>query len=536
MKTHNLPHQSTSFIGRETELSEIDALLADTTCRLLTLVGSGGIGKTRLALQAAADHLPQFADGVYFVSLTPIDSPDVIASAIASAIQLSFFGAKDPRTQVIDYLRDKHLLLLLDNFEHLLDGVDLLTAILESAPDVKLLVTSRERLNVREEWTLALRGLSFPNTSTDLTLEQYSAVQLFVARAHQIQASFSLAVNREAVQRICQCAEGMPLALELAATWLRALSSDQIAGQMETNLSFLTTPLRNVPVRHRSLQAVFEQSWRLLTKDEKVVLMYLTVFRGGFDFEAAKQVAKATLSQLASLADKSLIRVDAGGRYDLHELLRQYVGEHLEASEYADEVRAAHSSYYLNFVAQRDADIKGKQQQAALYAIRIELDNVQAGLNWAINHQQFDLLTTPFLDCLVNFGEMDNHYIDVQMRLKQIEGALAAHSNKRLQPLWDRIAIRCQRMNFLAGIDLDHALVEGVLERARQREDKHEIAYCLWILGDHSYFALNFPEQIHFHNECLMLSRELGDEFYIAHTLVGPFVSYVVTGQVEYAI
>ena len=418
MKTHNLPHQSTSFIGRETELSEIDALLADTTCRLLTLVGSGGIGKTRLALQAAANQLPQFADGVYFVSLTPIDSPDVIASAIASAIQLSFFGAKDPRTQVIDYLRDKHLLLLLDNFEHLLDGVDLLTAILESAPDVKLLVTSRERLNVREEWTLALRGLSFPNTSTDLTLEQYSAVQLFVARAHQIQASFSLAVNREAVQRICQCAEGMPLALELAATWLRALSSDQIAGQMETNLSFLTTPLRNVPVRHRSLQAVFEQSWRLLTKDEKVVLMYLTVFRGGFDFEAAKQVAKATLSQLASLADKSLIRVDAGGRYDLHELLRQYVGEHLEASEYADEVRAAHSSYYLNFVAQRDTDIKGKQQQAALHGIRIELDNVQAGLNWAINHQQFDLLTTPFLDCLVNFGEMDNRYVDVQIALE----------------------------------------------------------------------------------------------------------------------
>ena len=536
MKNHNLPHQSTSFIGRETELAEIDALLSDPTCRLLTLVGSGGIGKTRLALRAAADLLPQFAHGVYFVPLTPVDSADMIASAIASAIQLSFFGAEDLHTQVFDYLRDKHLLLLLDNFEHLLDGVDLLIAILESAPNVKLVVTSRERLNVREEWTLALRGLSFPEASADLALEHYSAVQLFTTRARQVQPIFSLAANAEAVQRICQHTEGMPLALELAATWLRVMSCAQIAVQMEANLSFLTTPLRNVAARHRSLRAVFEQSWKMLSKAEQDVLMRLIVFRGGFDLNAAEQIAEATLSHLASLADKSLLQVNAGGRYDLHQLLRQYAEEHLTLSEGVDAVRAAHSAYYLNFVAQRDMDIKGSRQQVALHRVRIELDNVQAGLDWALSHQQFGLITTPFLDCLVNFGEMDNHYVDVQMLLKQTEGALAARTSGELQSLWDCVAIRSQRVNFLAGIELDRALVEGVLERARQREDKHEIAYCLWVLGDHSYFALNYPEQIYFHNECLVLRRELGDEFYIAHTLVGPFVSYVVTGQIEYAI
>ena len=536
MKNHNLPHQSTAFIGRETELAEIDALLSDPTCRLLTLVGSGGIGKTRLALRAATDQLPQFAHGVYFVPLTPVDSADMIASAIASAIQLSFFGAEDLHTQVFDYLRDKHLLLLLDNFEHLLDGVDLLIAILKSAANVKLLVTSRERLNVREEWTLALRGLSFPEATADLALERYSAVQLFITRARQVQPIFSLAANAEAVQRICQRTEGMPLALELAATWLRVMSCAQIAVQMEANLSFLTTPLRNVAARHRSLRAVFEQSWKMLSKAEQDVLMRLTVFRGGFDLNAAEEIAEATLSHLASLADKSLLQVNAGGRYDLHELLRQYAEEYLTLSEDVDAVRAAHSAYYLNFLAQRDTDIKGSRQQVALHRVRIELDNVQAGLDWALSHQQFDWITTPFLDCLVNFGEMGNRYIDTQMLLKQIENALAACSGDSLQFLWDCVVIRSQRVNFLVGVELDHALVEAILERARQRKDRHETAYCLWVLGDYSYLALNYRDQIDFHDECLTLRRELGDEFYVAHTLVGPFVSYVVTGQVAYAI
>ncbi len=226
MKNYNLPQQSTSFIGREAELAEIDTLLCESTCRLLTLVGSGGIGKTRLALQAIADQRPRFAHGVYFVSLTPLNSPDMIASTIASAIELALYGAEDARTQITDYLSDKNLLLLLDNFEHLLDGVDLLIAILEAAPDVKLIITSRERLNVREEWVLSLGGLSFPESQTEASLESYSAVQLFAARARQVQANFSLPANAEAVKRVCQRAEGMPLALELAATWLRVISCE----------------------------------------------------------------------------------------------------------------------------------------------------------------------------------------------------------------------------------------------------------------------------------------------------------------------
>jgi predicted ATPase/DNA-binding NarL/FixJ family response regulator len=379
MVVHSLPTQATPFVGREDELAEIAALFANPACRLLTLIGPGGIGKTRLALQAAADQMRYFPHGVHFVPLQPLTSPDLLPSAIASALKVTLYGAEEPRLQIMNYLRDKQLLLILDNFEQLLEGTDLLTDILQACANVKILTTSRERLNMQEEWTLALEGLTFPGDRAAAGVEDYSAVQLFLQRARQVQSTFSLKENSEAVKAICQRAEGMPLGLELAATWLRVMTCQQIAAQMERSLEFLTTPLRNVPERHRSLRGVFEQSWKLLNDSERDVLMKLSVFRGGFDLEAAGEVAGATLTVLAGLADKSLVRVDAKGRYDLHDLLRQYAESKLNQDEQEiRRIRDVHAAYYVDFLHQRSQDIVGKRQRETFRDIAREMDNIRA--------------------------------------------------------------------------------------------------------------------------------------------------------------
>ncbi len=387
--TTHLPTPTTSFVGRGEELASIKDLLADPHCRLLTIVGPGGIGKTRLALQAAVDQMAYFADGIYFVPLTGVGSSGLIAAAIASALPASSNGAENLREWMIHYLRNKQMLLLLDNFEHLLAGVDLLIEVLQAAPGVKLLVTSRERLNVQEEWALTIEGLALPTKEATDPLESYSAVELFVERARQVQTKFALYAQAEAVKTICQRVEGMPLGLELAASWLRAMTCQQIAAHMESSLDFLATPLRNVPERHRSLRAMFEQSWRLLSADEQAILMKLTVFRGGFDLEAAEAVARASLTMLASLGDKSLIRLSTSARYDLHELLRQFAADKLsELGELAAVINLRHLEFYANLADKAEAHLYGSQKEAWFDRLEVEHDNLRAALAWTLRDKE----------------------------------------------------------------------------------------------------------------------------------------------------
>jgi predicted ATPase/DNA-binding XRE family transcriptional regulator len=381
--TSNLPPQLTPFIGREAELAQITDRLNDPACRLLTLVGPGGIGKTRLALQAAADRVDAYADGVFFVSLTPVGTTTLISAAIASALQVSFYGPEDPDVQIVNYLRSKHVLLVLDNYEHLLGGIGLLADILANAPRVKLLVTSRERLNIQQEWALPVTGLPYPAQDANGSTGSYDAVDLFVQTARRIESGFVLAGNEFAVADICRAVEGMPLGIELAATWLRAMPCDQIGGEIRHDLDFLTTPLRNVAERHRSLRAVFEHSWALLSEAEREVVMKLSVFRGGCDLEAAEQVAGASLRLLAGLIDKSLVRLNPAGRYEMHELLRQFAADKLLEAGQADENRYRHLQYYLNLAERLEGQFFGPQHVTALDRLEVEHDNCRAALDWA---------------------------------------------------------------------------------------------------------------------------------------------------------
>jgi predicted ATPase/DNA-binding SARP family transcriptional activator len=388
---HNLPGHSTPFVGREETLDEIARRLDDPACRLLTLCGPGGIGKTRLGLQAAQGQIGKHPDGVFYVPLAPVGSADLIIPAIAGAISFSFYGGTDPGEQLLGYLRDKHMLLLLDNFEHLVDGAGLIAELLEKCPGVRCLVTSRERLNLHSEWLVTVEGLSVPEPERINGVEQYSAIQLFVQSARRVQAAFTLGENdRLHAVRLCRLVEGMPLAIELASAWLRTISVHEIVREIERSLDFLSTTMRDLPQRHRSLRAVFDHSWDLLGESERQAFQRLSVFRGGFQRESAEAVADASLVTLSALMDKSLLRRSASGRYEIHELLRQYARDKLAGSDEEALIRERHLAYYLKLAEAAEPELRQAGQLDWLSRLDLEHDNLRVALKWAKTNEQFE--------------------------------------------------------------------------------------------------------------------------------------------------
>jgi predicted ATPase/DNA-binding CsgD family transcriptional regulator len=394
-----LPDVSTPFFGRERELAEIGGLLGNPNCRLLTLLGPGGIGKTRLAAESAARFAHYFPDGVILVSLQAALSAESLLSAVADALALPLTGRVTPYEQLLSTLRARHTLLLLDNFEQLLDGpfsaggepAKLLSALLTDAPGLRLLVTSREVLNLREEWLYPLDGLDVP-ADDGPALEASSAVQLFAERARRLRRDFQLDHERLAVARVCRLVEGMPLAIELAAAWTKTLPCATIADEIARGIQLLTSNMRNLPERHRSVRAAFDQSWALLDAQERQVFAQFSVFRVGFTRQAAEAVLEtgtASLPLLAALVDKSLLRHEVDelrpeGRYHIHELLRQYAEQQLQAAGDERTTRQAHAAFYGGFLAGRLAALLGEAQVVALSAIADELPNIRAAWQWAV--------------------------------------------------------------------------------------------------------------------------------------------------------
>jgi predicted ATPase len=403
----SLPSQSTSFVGRAAELAELARILGEPACRLLTLLGPGGIGKTRLALEVAATHTTAFADGVAFVALASVSTPFQIVSTIGDTLGLSFAGHSDPTAHLLGYLHERQMLLVLDNFEHLLAGADLLSAILERAPHITLVVTSRERLNLQAEWLFDVDGLAFPpedpHGSAALQslaeLADYSAVQLFVQRARQVQPGLVLdEATLTAIIRICQHLAGMPLAIELAAVGVRSLSLSEIEHQIRANLDGLTTTLRDVPQRHRSMRAVFDRSWQLLSEGERALFSRLAVFRGGWTLAAAEHIARATLPTLTALVDKSLVRQDSAEphslaerarpnteeepRFAMLEPIREYALEQLAARGEIEAQQRAHASYYLALAEAAAAQWDTPTAEALIRQLDRENDNLRAALQW----------------------------------------------------------------------------------------------------------------------------------------------------------
>jgi len=379
---HNLPAQATPFVGRVAELGEVARLLTDPSVRLLSIVGLGGMGKTRLALEAGMAQVGHLEHGVYFVPLAPLQSVDAIAPTIAGALGLVLRESGEPHQQLLDYLRPKTMLIILDNLEHLLDGVDLVSDILRSTTNVKVLATSRVRLSVQEEHLFHLAGMDFPDWETPADALEYSAVKLFLQSARRARPGFELAADDlKYVARICRLAEGMPLGILLAAAWVEMLTPQEIAAEMQRSLDLLATDLRDVPERQRSIRAVFGYAWNSLTQREREVFRALSVFRGGFTREAAQQVTNAGLRELMGLVNKSLLHRAPTGRYEMHELLRQYGDEKLLESAEVDTSRQRHLEYYLALAEHSREAVSGQRQAYWLHCLGVESDNLRTALD-----------------------------------------------------------------------------------------------------------------------------------------------------------
>ncbi len=384
------PAPDDGFVGRTVELRRIGELLAQDDCRLLCVIGPGGIGKTRLARRVIEELVLDFADGANFVPLEDISASSELGGRLARELGISLAGSGEPLVQVIEFLRERQTLLVLDNFEQLVADASILDRLLTACPRLKILVTSRVRLALPTEWLLPLEGLPCPEEEDADHIESFDAARLFVRAARRVQPALAPATEAAAIVDICRQVEGLPLALELAAAWTRVLSCDAIAAELRQGIGLLQAVDAAHPARHASIEVVFDQSWHLLTAMERDVLARVSVFRGGFSADAVRAVAKAPLPVLGALIDKSLLRKEEA-RLHLHPLVQQLAAARLGGGPAHVATQEAHAAYFHRLLAQLRSAVQ-TAERAALQAIDLDFENCRRAWTWSIEHDQADVL------------------------------------------------------------------------------------------------------------------------------------------------
>jgi predicted ATPase/DNA-binding SARP family transcriptional activator len=520
----NWPFNPTSFVGRDTELAQIADYLQDPAVSLLTLVGPGGIGKTRLALQAAEREVQAFRNGACFVPLAEVAGAEFFVLAIVRALHIPFMESPHPKLHLINYLRDtrQDLLLVLDSMEQVVQGSELISEILHACPSVKILATSRESLNLQEEWRMPIGGLDLPDRRSLADLEACGAAQLFLQRARQARSDFVLSsADRAAITHICELLAGMPLGLELAAAWVQKLSCPGIAREIERSLNFLTTPLRNVPERHRSLRAAFDYSWNLLTDEERQAFRQVAVFRGGFRREAVEAVINGQWPTVGNqLIDKSLLQVTTSGRYEQHPLAHQYADEKLaELPEERDGAQERHGRYYADFLWQRRERLTVGQQQAQA-EIGEEIENVRTAWRWAVTGRHLPEIRQ-CLEGLASFYLVSGWYAEGEAAMGQAVAVLdheesAASDSFTAMALGGTLVAQGMFSVYLGRIEPAKIQLERSLGLLRSANVPWLVALALMWLGEAETFSGEYRSARMHLEEGLTLAQATGKRWLIA--------------------
>lgn len=513
-----LPRVASPLIGREHEVETIHKLLFDERVRLVTILGAGGMGKTHVAIEVAHQISEQFIDGVYFVSLAAISNPRNIAASIMDKMGLAHKTGQSPEQVLLSFLLNKQVLLVLDNFEHLLkDGIDFITELLQDNPTVKLLLTSRERLRLSSEVIVVLEGLSYAMDVGD-NPQTFSAMRLLLRRLQGITPDFEPnEENWHSIQRICQLTQGMPLAIILAASWFEMLSLDEIAEEITDSIDILQSQFRDLPERQRSMRATINSSWKRLTPVEQRIFASLSVFRGGFSRQAAQAIAGAKLFHLQTLVDRSFI-VASDGRYQIHELLRQYAWEALQLVSNAAEIYSRHSAYYLRWLADIEDDLKGANQAQAIDDMRLELDNIRRAWEWAGESQQFEMIdaaTETIFAFFIMLTRAQDSAKFFNLILEKVDEA------PNPDPVFiNRLHIRLGAANvFFGDQQVSQSELKTFVEIAKQQQNSLEIGLALDLLASHiAYVDRDFATAIQFGEEALIYLEASGDNFHLAST------------------
>ena len=516
----NLQQRAQPLIGREEDQALIFEQLINPETRLITLVGHGGIGKTRLATEVGwhtvERRFGQFMHGTFFVSLAGINgknSNTAVSSAILTTIAESVGYAFDNRTpqenQLLTYLKEQSLLLIIDNLEHVIEsGRHIVNQILQKTTHIKIIITSRERLNLMVEWVHQIEGLPYPSpTEAPDQIEKYGAVQLFVQRAQQSQAAFKLSddatdpngCSRKVVAQICHHLFGMPLAIELATPLLRLMSCNEVLQEIKNSYETLSSKMHNIPIRHQSIQAVFESSWQLLNESEKKIVVNLSIFQGGFERKAAQQIVGADMQDLSSLHDKSLLMrmmTDSQqGRYQMQEMLQQFSNLKrrnldesnrntvlLQNASPIDEIAQAHSQYYLDLVGNLYNDLIGHKQIDALTQIGLEIKNIK--LAWQVGIREGHASLMKGMETLTLFFYMRSRLIEGAELFKSAIESLKLSTRNGMETAVLIAALQARQgwFEFLQGnqnkgIKLLESSLDGLNNHNHEGEDVYPTSY-----------------------------------------------------------
>jgi predicted ATPase/class 3 adenylate cyclase len=526
---NNLPQQATRFIWREKELAELNRLLASS--RLLTLTGTGGCGKTRLSLQAAAESLERYPDGAWLVELAPLSDPGLLPQTVATVLCLKEEPAKPVRQTLVEYLKDKRLLLLLDNCEHLLDGcAKLADTLLRQCPRVTILASSREALGIDGEQAYRVPSLSLPDPKqahTPASVAPFEAVQLFTDRALLARSDFQVThQNAATLVSICHRLDGIPLAIELAAARVRSLSIEEIDRKLDQRFSILTGGSRTALPRQQTLRSLIDWSYDLLNDRERELLRGLAVFAGGWTLEAAEEVCAGdgvqdpdVLDLLTSLCDKSLVMVEQDNgstRYRLLETVRQYARERLLESGSGAALRQTHRDYYLALAEEADPKLVGTEQAAWLRRFEEEHDNLRSALEWSHAARE-SVESLRFCGALQRFWRMRGHLSEGRQWCAR---ALGHAGGEELTPVRAKALSAAGLLAYWLGdYPAARALHEECLATWRQLGDQWGMAGSLNNLGMVARSQGDNASARTLYEDSLAIKRELGDQWGVGASL-----------------